>query len=830
MKNCVESILKEIPGTDRDDVTRLVQEMSQLKNSSHILEGLSNPESKYREKAMQILNGYRRAAMKTEIKTLQNISKRKRIESFIENSVFKDVLDSSLVNAQFTNPKMKGLEALLSGTNLKGMEGSRLSAGARKDAYAEVLGRGFLSEITPEDMAALRSGHLNREIFIDMWEVANKRQPKSGSETAARIGKALANLDRAILTKLNDSGAWIDELDGHVFVQSHEPDAIKAAGFDKWLGDIAPLLDEKTFTRDILPVPIKERRKYLEAVYQDIVDSNTRGLQEDSSDQVIKIIGTPANMAKKLGQSRKLHFKDGESLFAYNEIYGTKDLGEYIPNRIHAASRSAALLEMFGTNPKATFERLLQGASVAEQNWLRSIWAELDGSTHVPGKSTMAVAGNALRVSQNLAKLGKAMISSIPDIAMRSANLFATNGMDAFSALNRTFMDGLKNIPEANRVQVAKMTGVGIDALMGRVYDRFSSYDSVPGTAAKANDWMMRISGLKWWTDANKAGHAQTISWWLGANAQKDFASLPQAKNLMRYGIGVPEWELLRNSLESFKGDHYISLDAVERLRVPAVKDALKRVGIDATAKQAESFKRVARDKLATYFSQEVKTAMNEAGPYERAFFLRGTQQDEVLGQAARFIQQFKTYPLTVLTKSVDDVMLGDGATSWSQAMRTGKANFQGLAYMAVGTTIMAYVAESFRAIADNKTPPDHTRPETWVKMMEKSGMMGLYGDFLLGEYDGRFGRNAFEAAAGPVAGQVQDILELKTKLMNGDKAGTQAMRILVSNTPGANLFWLRGATDYLMLNSIMEHVNPGYIERTKDRLKKQGQEQIFEN
>lgn len=828
-QKCIDAILEEIPDTDPEDVRTLVNEISQLKNSSYILEGLSNPESKYREKAMQILNGYRRAAMKTEIKTLQNIAKRQRLEAFLSQPVFEKVLESSYVNLQFTNPKMKAMEAKLTGTNLKGMEGSRLSVGALRDGYADVLARGFLAGLTPDEMATVMSGHINREIFIDMVEIARGLPAKSGKDSAANIGKAISDLDNAFHTKLNDAGAWIDELEGHVFAQSHEADLLRAAGFDKWLSDILPKLDEKTFNRDIIPIAPKDRRAYLKEIYDDIVDGRGGNLQEGSSDQVIKMVGMPANLSKKLGQSRKLHFKDGEALFEYNELYGTKDLSEYIHNKINSVARNAALMETFGTNPRATFERMTKDATEAERKWLDSIWAELDGSTHTPGKSTMAVAGNVVRVSQNLSKLGKAMISSIPDIAMRSANLFSTNGLGMVQAMNRTFFDGLKNIPEANRNQIARMTGVGIDAMMGRVYDRFSSYDSIPGKAAKANDWMMRLSGLKWWTDANRAGHAQTISWWLGANAQKDFASLPQGKNLMRYGIGVPEWELLRNSVENFKGDHYISIDAVDKLRIGTVKDVMKKLGIDATHKQAAAFQRATKDKLATYFSQEVKTAMNEAGPYERAFFLRGTQQDEVMGQVARFMQQFKTYPLTVLTKSVDDVILGDGATSWSQAVKSGKANFQGLAYMAVGTTLMAYVAESFRAIADNKTPPDASRPETWMKMVEKSGMMGLYGDFLMGEYDSRFGRNALEMAAGPVAAQVQDVLELKTKLMNGDKAGAQAMRMIVSNTPGANLFWLRGAADYLMLNSVMEHINPGYLERTKERLEKGGQNFLVE-
>lgn len=830
--SCVDRIMDEFPEANRDDVQAVYDALQGARREAFV-HGMTNPGSIYREKAKKILDGYRRAVKKAENKALENIAKAHNNRAFARNPIFGEILKSQWVNFAFRNPVMKGLEAILVGTNVKGISGSRLSVAARKDGIFDVLGAGFMRDLVPEDLDVLKSGSVNKQIFSAMFDIGRGKAP-AGDGASIRIAKALVNLDRAILTHLNDAGAYIDELEGHVFVQSHSVDSIKAVSREQWIEDIIPLLDhERTFNGDILP--IKDIHEYLGSIYDDIVTEKYKSMQEDSSDQVIKILGMPANLSKRLGQQRKLHFKSGEALFDYNEKYGTKDLSSYIYSRINTTARNVALMEAFGTNPKASFERMMQeaGATREEMSHLDNIWRELDGTTSIPGEGGLALAGQTLRATQNASKMGMSLFASIPDTATRAANLFASNGQGAFQAFWNTFSGIVGNLTSAQKSEVARLTGVGIETMLGKIHDRFSGEDWRPGAVSSINDWTFRLSLLSPWTDANRAAHAQSLSSWLGQNASKTLADVPNGARLSAYGIGVPEWEVARLGVEG----GYLSLPAIDRVPLDKIKAAMDRAGLNSSPAKAEKFRREVRNKMATYFSSEVKIAMNEAGPYERALLNRGTSQDQVMGVVARLISQFKSYPLTILTKSMDDVVLGNGALSWSHGVRTGKANFQGIAYLMAGTTIMAYIGESMREMAKGKEPLNASEPETWLKVLQRGGAFGLYGDFLLGEFDSRHGRNALSALAGPVFGQFSDVMDLKTKIMQsaydedtelGD-ASTQAMRLLLNNTPGANMFWLRAPADYMFLYAIQEHMNPGFIERTRHRLQEEGRDFLIE-
>jgi hypothetical protein len=109
---------------------------------------------------------------------------------------------------------------------------------------------------------------------------------------------------------------------------------------------------------------------------------------------------------------------------------------------------------------------------------------------------------------------------------------------------------------------------------------------------------------------------------------------------------------------------------------------------------------------------------------------------------------------------------------------------------------------------------------------MIQGGAMGMYGDFLLGEFDSRYGRSALSALAGPVIGQTDDVFDLFNRLKSGeiDKAGNSAFRFMINNMPGSNLFYLRGAVDYLFLYDLQEKMNPGFLSRMESRMGDRGQ------
>ena len=76
------------------------------------------------------------------------------------------------------------------------------------------------------------------------------------------------------------------------------------------------------------------------------------------------------------------------------------------------------------------------------------------------------------------------------------------------------------------------------------------------------------------------------------------------------------------------------------------------------------------------------------------------------------------------------------------------------------------------------------------------------------------------------LGGTVNDLFALKTAIENGDKTAVRALKIFQNNLPGANLFYVKPAMDYLFMYSLMENMNPGYLRRMEaNSVKDTGQE-----
>jgi hypothetical protein len=147
---------------------------------------------------------------------------------------------------------------------------------------------------------------------------------------------------------------------------------------------------------------------------------------------------------------------------------------------------------------------------------------------------------------------------------------------------------------------------------------------------------------------------------------------------------------------------------------------------------------------------------------------------------------------------------------------------------MMIGTTVMGYLSMSLKDILKGKSPAEVFDEDnglnfkTFQRAFLQGGGAGIYGDFVLGEFN-RFGQSPLETFAGPTFGLANDTLKLAAKIRDGkvDATTTGAFRILVSNTPFANLFYTKAALDYFFIYGIMEHTNPGYLRRMERRIKK---------
>jgi hypothetical protein len=255
--------------------------------------------------------------------------------------------------------------------------------------------------------------------------------------------------------------------------------------------------------------------------------------------------------------------------------------------------------------------------------------------------------------------------------------------------------------------------------------------------------------------------------------------------------------------------------------------------GSKAQNRQADLFKRDVANKLSTYFRDRVDIAMNRAGGFEQAAFSRrGTIEDSIEGQAWRFFSQFKNFSFTMISKFSNayyhEVLAG--ASRSQQAADVGG--------LLVTMTALGYLSMSLKDLAQGKTPrmPDTQEGIAKVAMesMARGGAGGLYGDYLLGEFDSRHGRSALSALAGPVFGKLDDAADLVNQMKQAGASGDPAkMRASAFLRFGTNIFpgnmpFVKQGLDYLFLHSLVETLNPGYTERMRQRMSQQGQDYLF--
>ena len=217
---------------------------------------------------------------------------------------------------------------------------------------------------------------------------------------------------------------------------------------------------------------------------------------------------------------------------------------------------------------------------------------------------------------------------------------------------------------------------------------------------------------------------------------------------------------------------------------------------------------------------------MPTPGARERALMNWGSKRGTPLGEAVRMIMQFKSFPITFVTKGLKRQYYGKKAA--------GKSGYIGMAQLMVGTTIMGYIANATKDVLKGREPRDVFSEERafagFVEAFTAGGGAGIYGDFIFGEYN-RYGQGLLQSVAGPTLGMADDVAKVWGKLMDGKpiEAGEKVVQTALRNIPGINLFYAKFAIDYLFMYGISEKMSPGYLRRLEKRVKRdQGSEFYF--
>lgn len=783
-------------------------------------------------------------------------------ELLINLNAKKNLLDSI---DKFSD-KIEGLKAQEVGSRRQ-VEGARAGAEQEQKAIQAQVASKLLNELEKGDLLTTfkdKDAHINiaEELFGN----------GTGDAKAKKVADIIKGCYSGLVSRLNYYGANIIQLKDFIANQTHDGQKLQLAAptfkermnlryqlykkhgsdfqatrqelneiaYTRWKNFILPLLDDaRTFEN----VPDDEIEGFMRSAYNNIVfkrslNYTTDPLDETSStkeklDDLYAYAG-PANLGKRLSQSRVFHFKDGKSWYQYNEEYGTGNFASSIYSTMENSSKAIGLMKKFGSNPRAMYNNLSKqifaeqartgkytpSALRSKEARMSSYFDMLDGSANSPVSYLGAKIGANIRAWQTMSKLGGVVLSALPDLAL-NAELFREHGASSFGGYAESFKGMFTGLSTAKKKELANLLGVWAENEIGGMVSRFAPFETPEGLTSRAMGRFFKLTLMEEWDKRNRVSVASYLSKNLAMNKSKSFNSLDTSlKSILQlYGIDAKQWDLIRNPENMFTiedGSQFVTPDAALHYSDESIASYLDKDVSDLTKSEISKTKNDIYDRLFNFFVDQTENANLRPGIEDKYFFTRGSRAGTPLGEMARFIGQFKYYPIAYGKRIIGRKFFGlqnglvDGAS----------LDIQGLINIMIGTTALGYVSMNAKNIMKGRTivPPD-----SWGAIsaaMIQGGGMGIFGDFLLGQHD-RFGHSITLDLLGPSITSIGDMATILFKLKSLEDPSNMAFAFLKNNTPFINLFYTRIFLDYAFLYGLQEKISPNSTRRYQAYLKK---------
>ncbi len=818
-------------------------------------------------------------------KLARNIAKQARINAVIEkrSRILNAKAYIDIMSAISKNPDdpAEALSAILVGS---AKLGNLESVDARQHALNTQYSGTLLAALEDAGLSKLfKSADAEELIFRAMFD-GDKFEVKSDLHAQVKqLADILKKHQKVRLERKNLHGAVVAEAENYAVRQNHDPILLRdgartpeemEAAQKKWVrymlernGDgtlkrlSAKTFENKPSTKEVnnQRVPYTEEM-FLEDIWLNLVSGQHQKVSEmkgmDGKMDVGEAFKGPSNLAKKLSGSRVIHFKDGASAYAYMKQYSRMSLVDSFMAGIENDANAIGLMEKFGTNPEAMFSRVLKDITSGARTdilkldkvnefKLRSFFKEVDGTATSRGAgkpiafgADIAGLASGWRMVQSMAKLGAATISSFGDIATNATFINTHTDRGIFGSYAKALSFVFARFGSKDQKKLAYLLGVGTDGALGGTHARFGSNDSLPGVIGKMQQHYFRLNLMTFWNDDQKSGVAKILAADLATYKNDAFESIniSTRNGLKRYGIEAAEWDVLRQmDTLAVDGREYIfaggidtiPTDVIEAAALAKINEGRTRKIKKPTQAAIDKYKNDLATKYSMYITDSADTAIPTPGAKEKAYLNLGTERGTVVGEAVRAFMQFKAFPVTYVTKAAQRQRYA--------RIEEGKSGMFGIAQMMIGTTMMGYLSVTMKDILKGKTPQEVfsdeyvLNPKLLTRALVQGGGMGIYGDFLFGEYGG-YGRGLIQTMSGPTFGSIDEIGSIYTAARGGDMDALQrnTAKFVTGNIPGMNLFYTKTALDYLFIHGLMEHINPGYLKRTERRMRKDMDQQYY--
>lgn len=717
-----------------------------------------------------------------------------------------------IVATAATEQRVKDLQ-----TNLSSGRSSALVEDINNtNLYADGIKRQAMSQLMDlvEATASRQDASLGRRALMFLFDAQNpqmtsdliaeifaKGQGNTGNQLAQAGAKAWLGTIENLRQRFNAAGGDVGRLDYGYMPQAHDSARVRAAGMDEWAGKTLPLLDRSRYLRaDGSRMNDGEVLDFLRAAWGTI---STDGLNKLVPGQ---FQGSGAR-ANNRADSRQIHFADGQAYLSYNEQFGMGTMYDAMRGHVGGMARDIGLVERYGPNPNAQFKLQNDLAKLADGglkrvagNFPQAYWDIVTGVTGSPESARLAQVSQDIRNIQTAGKLAGAVISSITDLG----TIITTTGYNKLP-----YWDLLRNIARAGSAEAkefANTHGMIAESMMSDL-NRFAGENIRHNWSGALANSTMKLSFMNWWTDTLRRGFSMTMMQGLGRLSETRWVDLTEwdRSHLGRKGITEADWDVVNQAqLTDYRGAKMLTPEAIAAGGNPRANEVT--------------------GKILGFITDESEYAVMNPDLATKAIQTWGGKQTGTgLGELARLVMQFKSFPIAMITRHWRRMLEGDRGLDGAPlaANRLAYASAMALTSVALGA-----IAFQTKQIIAGKDPVDMTKPKFWTRAAAQGGGLGFVGDILLG--DTTEDRSPLDttgrALLGPSFGSLSELVELTKGNYDewaADKethAGAEALRFARSHLPYVNLWYARAAMDHAFMQDVQENLSPGYMGRIRQK------------
>ncbi len=624
----------------------------------------------------------------------------------------------------------------------------------------------------------------------------------SGNATSKAFADAIRAQQTRLRTLFNAHGGDIGELADFGLPHSHDAAKIRKADRADWIAYVKDRADWSRIEDHSTGKPFGNASApgvdaFLGKMYERVT---TRGAIDRSASMQV---GGKA-LYNRRAEPRVLHFRDADAWMEYNDQFGATETFDAILGHLDGMAADVAMMRTLGPNPRLGLEHMIQvaenKASVAKdvdaegrisskKATAKAMLSHLDGSANSPANHAWAAFFAGTRQVLTAAQLGGAVLSASTDLWTQRMAAKAV-GMNGRAPVNRA----VQLMASKSTRETAAAMGYVADTLAdaGNASARFLGDTWSPEVTQRISNFVLRASGLSYWTDMNRVAFQMEFAAHLAQNTAKDFGAIDPLlrETLTRGGITAADWDLLRvdGVFTAPNGSEFLS-----------PKHWLEAQGnLDRATAEGLSIR------LQAVMQSEMEFAVPSVSLEGRSAFIGDGQPGTVGGEILRSAAMYKNYALSLTLNQVRR----------TAAMPTGLSRARYAATLMGGLTIMGAISVQLKELAKGRDPRPMTDAKFWGAASLQGGGVGIFGDFFASE-SSRAGGGFAETLAGPVAGVVGDVTRAVSsnvaRIADGKDPliGRDAANLTRRYTPGTSLWYARLALDRMVWDNLQDFLDP---------------------